>query len=409
MAAGRPKRTPSTTGRKPRILVAHWMIAPDSKRFLDGVEAYARTAGLEWDLEALPLYQVETMRLALETQRPDGVITGYDSAEVNSSLAKTSMPVVFLRHGLPEPPPRPRLTVLRLDFGETGRAAARHFLSRGGYRSFGFVEATRDPEWSRSRGDAFRDAVAATKLPFLRFSAKDGTYQASVASREEFAALAQWLSSLPKPAAVFAATDERARDTLLSCREAGLDVPRAVAILGVNNDDFTCSHIFPNLSSVALDQAALGRAAAEELHRVMLGGPAVRRDCKVAVSGVAARASTAAPSPGGRLVAAALEWIDRHACDGANAAEVARALGVSKSLLDLRFRELGVRTVLGALTERRLREVRQRLAETNNSIEEICSACGYGDSGGLRRLFKRRYGLSMSAFRRSEANARKVR
>ena len=403
MAARCPERPPSTTGRKPRILVAHWMIAPDSKRFLDGVEAYARTAGLEWDLEALPLYQVETMRLALETQRPDGVITGYDSAEVNSSLAKTSMPVVFLRHGSREPPPRPRLTVLRLDFGETGLAAARHFLSRGGYRSFAFVEATRDPEWSRSRGDAFRDAVAATKLPFLRFSAKDGTYQASVASREEFAALAQWLSSLPKPAAVFAATDERARDTLLSCREAGLDVPRAVAILGVNNDDFTCSHIFPNLSSVALDQAALGRAAAEELHRVMLGGPALRKDCKVAVSGVAARASTAAPSPGGRLVAAALEWIDRHACDGANAAEVARALGVSKSLLDLRFRELHEGSVHDALVMRRLREVQRLLRDTKDPIERICGTAGFNDPAGLRRLFRERFEMSMRQWRNAEA------
>ncbi|MBR1837350.1 MAG: hypothetical protein IJ783_08690, partial [Kiritimatiellae bacterium] len=103
--------------------MAHWMISADSKRFLDGVMAYARSVGREWDLEALPLYQKETKRLAVETQRPDGVITGYDSAAVYSSLAKTSMPVVFLRHGSREPPPRPRLTVLRLDFGAAGRAA----------------------------------------------------------------------------------------------------------------------------------------------------------------------------------------------------------------------------------------------------------------------------------------------
>ncbi|MBR1835856.1 MAG: substrate-binding domain-containing protein, partial [Kiritimatiellae bacterium] len=262
-----------------------------------------------------------------------------------------------------------------------------------------FVEATRDPEWSRSRGDAFRDAVAETGLPFLRFSSKDGTYQASVASREEFVALAGWLASLPKPAAVFAATDERARDALLSCREAGLDVPRSLAILGVNNDEFTCSHIFPNLSSVALDQAALGHAAAEELHRLLRGGCGARRDFEVPVSGVAARESTAPPSPGGRLVGAAFEWMERNACGGANAAEVAHALGVSKSLLDLRFRELGAGTVHGALVARRLREVRRRLRETEDTIEEICGAAGFNDTSGLRRLFRARFGLSMRAWR----------
>ena len=377
------------------------MIAADSKRFLDGVESYARDAGLDWDLEVLPLYQADTMRLALETQHPDGVITGFHAPELFASLAKTSMPVVFLRHEETEPAARRRrLSVLRLDFGEVGRAAARHFLERGGVRSFAFVEATRDPEWSRSRGDAFRDAVAGTGLPFFRFSAKEGTYQASVASREEFGALAEWLRALPKPAAVFAASDERARDTLLSCREAGLEVPRSVAILGVNNDEFTCRHVFPNLSSVALDQMSLGRAAAAELHRLLRGARPVRRGRPVPVAGVAARASTAPPSPGGRLVGAAWEWIERHACEGAGAADVARALRASRSLLDLRFRELGGGTVLDALTNRRLREVKRLLRETGDRIESICGEAGFRDASGLRRLFRRRFGCSMREWRK---------
>ena len=50
-----------------------------------------------------------------------------------------------------------------------------------------------------------------------------------------------------------------------------------------------------------------------------------------------------------------------------------------------------------------MREVCRRLRETADSIETICRAVGYGDTGGLRRLFKRRFGLSMSAFRRADA------
>ena len=82
-----------------RILVANWMISPPAQRLLDGIQSFAREHGLSWDLEALPIQQTDTMRLALEAESPDGVITGFDAPDVIASLMATSMPTVFLRHG----------------------------------------------------------------------------------------------------------------------------------------------------------------------------------------------------------------------------------------------------------------------------------------------------------------------
>lgn len=384
-------------GRPRRIFVAAWAAKP----MLDGVEAFARERGLGWEVETLPRYQPNTIALAMEKERLDGAIIGFCADEAMATLHRTSVPAVFLRYDDVVPRRRRRrLAVLHLDFTELGRAAARHFLDVGGYRAFAFVEATHDPRWSRERGDAFRDAVAKRGLPFFRFSAAEGVYQAALANRREISDIAEWLRGIPKPCGVLAATDERARDTLLACREAGLQVPRQAAILGVNNDEFLCRHIFPNLSSIPQDDAGVGRMAAETL-QALFDGRAENRDIRYAVGAlpVAARASTAPPSPGGMLVSRALDWIDANACGGAGVRDVVRALGVSKSLLDLRFRELGAGTVLGALTERRLREVRRRLAETDDPIEKICAASGYGDSGGLRRLFKRRHGMAMREYR----------
>jgi len=387
---------------RPRVLVASWAGSSTAQRLLDGARESARAHDVEWDIEVLPHPQTDTMRLALESGDTDGVITSFSAPAILESLRGSSMPAVFLRFDADDPPlaGRKRLSVLRLDFAAAGRAAARHFLDFGGFRSFAFVEATRDPGWSVSRGDAFGRAVEAAGQPFFRFSAAGGIYQASVAHRSELSELGAWLQSLPRPVAVFAASDERARDTILACREAGLDVPRAVSVLGVNNDEFTCRHVFPNLSSVALDQMSLGRAAAAELHRLLRGARPVRRGRPVPVAGVAARASTAPPSPGGRLVGAAWEWIERHACEGAGAADVARALRASRSLLDLRFRELGGGTVLDALTDRRLREVKRLLRETGDRIESICGEAGFRDASGLRRLFRRRFGCSMREWRK---------
>lgn len=383
-----------------RILVANWMTTPSMQRLLDGVLEYAAGHGLSWEVEALQMEQTDTMRLALETQRPDGVITGFCSESNMALISRTSMPAVFLRYYNYEPDAkRKRLSVFRLDFGEVGRVAARHFLEQGGYRSFGFVEAPRDPLWSRSRGEAFLAEAERRGRPVFRYSTLTGTHQAAFARPSELSSLAEWLKPLPKPTAVFAAHDERARDTILACREAGLEVPLSVAVIGVNNDEFTCRHIYPNLSSVEIDGAALGRAAAEELCRLMDGGRPVRREFQVPVAGLAARASSAPPSPGGPLVQRALDWIEAHACEGAGAADVAKALKVSRSLLDLRFRELRCGTILGAILDRRLREVRRLLKETDDSIESICEAAGFGEPAGLRRLFRSRYGCSMRDWR----------
>lgn len=269
--------------------------------------------------------------------------------------------------------------------------------------AFQYVESIRDPAWSVGRGNAFRDAVATAGLPFHRFSAKDGTYHTAISSRKELTELSEWLAGLPKPVAVFAATDMRARDTLLACREAGLDIPREVAILGVDDNEYICRHVFPNLSSVTMDYEALGRIAAEELWRLMRGGRAKRDSLEMPLIGVSARASTATPSTGGTLVNAALEWIEAHACEGATVSDVAKAVGASRPLLDLRFRELHCGTVLGALNNRRLREVKRLLRETDDGIESICGAAGFNDPSGLRRLFRRLHGCSMREWRNRNA------
>jgi transcriptional regulator GlxA family with amidase domain len=152
-----------------------------------------------------------------------------------------------------------------------------------------------------------------------------------------------------------------------------------------------------------MDYAALGRIAAAELHRLMEGGKPSQCDIEMPVLGVSARASTAPQGIGGPLVNAALEWIEAHACEGAGVSDVAKAVRASRPLLDLRFRELHCGTVLGALQERRLREVRRLLRETDDDIETICGTAGFNDASGLRRLFRQRFGCSMREWRKRNA------
>ena len=98
-------------------------------------------------------------------------------------------------------------------------------------------------------------------------------------------------------------------------------------------------------------------------------------------------------------MARAVAFIDALAAENIKTADVVETLGVSRSLLDQRFREFRNETLANAITERRLKEVARRLRQTNLSIHAISASCGFQNPNHLKNLFKRRYGMSMREWR----------
>ena len=172
-----------------------------------------------------------------------------------------------------------------------------------------------------------------------------------------------------------------------------------MAVLGVDNDELICENAHPRLSSVQPDFEEEGRLAAETLDVLMHGKKLAERTLLVGAKGIVQRESTAELSHAGQLVQKAVAYINRHALDGIVVNDVVRHLKCSRRLADLRFRELQGRTILDAITERRLDEVKHRLARTRDKIDAIASACGYRNPTYLKNLFKKRFGMSMSEWR----------
>ena len=80
-------------------------------------------------------------------------------------------------------------------------------------------------------------------------------------------------------------------------------------------------------------------------------------------------------------------------------------MGVSRSLADLRFREVNGTTILEALTRRRLNEVVRLLFTTDYPIKRISLSCGFSNIKHLKWLFKSRFGMSMRDYRKSNGVA----
>ena len=182
------------------------------------------------------------------------------------------------------------------------------------------------------------------------------------------------VSKLKRPAAVLTANDDRAFELLKVLAAKRIAVPRGVAVLGVDNDELICENTHPRLSSLQPDFEEEGRLAAETLDRLMHGKTFTARTLLVGVRRIVQRESTAELSHTGQLMQKAVANIDRHALEGIVVNDVVRHLKCSRRLADLRFRELQGHTILTAITERRLDEVKRRLASTREKMDAIASA-----------------------------------
>jgi len=197
-----------------------------------------------------------------------------------------------------------------------------------------------------------------------------------------------------------AANDDTAARLLLFAEDIKLKVPKALAVLGSDNDELVCENARPTLSSVPPDFEEEGYRAAVLLDALMRRPETVPPDSVfVPVRPTVVRESTATVSQAGHLVHRAQQFIEKNACRGVGVDDVARHVGVSRRLLYLRFREISGTTPFDAIRARRLEAVRRRLVTTHEPISEIAVSCGFENETHLMHLFKRRYGITMRAFR----------
>ena len=279
---------------------------------------------------------------------------------------------------------------------EHGIAGARHLLAHGRYAVYGFVRSRFDMNWSEMRQSAFAKTVRAAGGTVKCYALPRGAVQ-----ERDVSELRDWLLSLSKPAAVMADCDRRAAQVIAACRDGGLDVPRDVAVLGVDDDKFYALHTRPPLSSVIPGHMEAGYRIAEELDRMIKAKTSSTRPKRVVIhpKGVVSRESTRPISSAAALVRRAKEFAEANALDGIKVMDVVRHLGCSRRIAELRFRQSEKTTIARYISDCKLEEARRRLATTTATVAEIAIGCGIKTPSHLSHLFRRKYGTSIIDFR----------
>ena len=159
------------------------------------------------------------------------------------------------------PPGKP---LVRHDNAAFGAAAARALLDGGeNYAAFGIDWFS----WSRQRTRAFAAALAEKGIKCRRIKL-DAQLESQYMALDDICAA---LKKLKRPVSVFAATDKLAAIVLMAAESFGWHCPGDIRIVGVDDNEITCTASPTTLSSVHPDWAEGARLAAEALAAQMRG------------------------------------------------------------------------------------------------------------------------------------------
>lgn len=232
---------------------------------IGGLEEAARDAGYFVSVATIRTFDTEAMYQALEhfmSQGVDAIVIIAAQVEVTHAVGTFDAPVPIVMITSAQEPLGSTIRTVTVDQAQGARLATRHLLEAG-HRDI--VHLAGPLDWfdaiDRVAGWRAECAAAGVRPPDLI----EGDWTADRGYQ-----VGRELARAGAPSAVFAANDQLALGLLRAFWEAGLRVPRDVAVVGF--DDIAGSAFFiPPLTTVRQDFTELGRLAVRVLTDALAG------------------------------------------------------------------------------------------------------------------------------------------
>lgn len=363
-----------------------------------GIADYAHNHG-EWNF----LIQERDLRDGipewLESWNGDGILCRLSDPKLADLFAKADCPVIDIygqiRH--------PDIPFLDTDASAVAEMAARFFVNCA-FNSFAFCGFP-GLWFSDNRSEAFAKAIN-------RFGSSARIYEppkswelSSVARRESLhpsgsPELEEWVQSLPPRTAILACNDVRAQQLIKVASRIGRRIPEDLAVMGVDDDEVICELCTPRLTSVRPNLHALGYTAAHWLDRLMRGQKADFHQLLVPPIQITERSSTDTIASDDKVLVKALRFIRDHAQERIDASMVTEHVGLTRSTVEVRFRNNLGHTIKAEITRVRLSRAKVLLRETRMSLATIAEKCGFATASHFLRVFKNEEGLTPGDYRK---------
>lgn len=378
-------------GRKRNVALLIETSNAYARGLLQGIIGYIQDQP-RWTVDFPEISRGELPSRFLSGWTGDGMIARIETPSIARAVTAQQCPVVDVsaaRHV-------PSVPWVETNDEAIARLAVDHFLERG-FRSVAFA-GDRRFNWSRWRCEHFQQYATAAGCSCQLFDMPRTSLKTTGDTARQ--QLAGWIRSLPKPVGILACYDHQARHVLTACREAQLQVPDEVAVLGVDNDEFLCNLTSPALSSVIPDTFRTGFEAARLLDRMMSGRKVKPQAHLIAPLGIETRQSTDVLAVDDPEVAAAVRFIREHYQEAIQVRDILDHVALSRRILESRFRRSLGRTPHEEIQRLRIARVQELLRQTDLSVALIARRTGFQHAEYMTVAFRRATGTAPTEYRR---------
>jgi LacI family transcriptional regulator len=284
-----------------------------------------------------------------------------------------------------------------VDDDAVGVEAARHLLDRG-LTTFG-VYGLGGHAFAVARADGFRRTIEAAGHRVTPWDDRTGRLMPTDPI-DWYDNCAAWLARMPRGATgIFCGCDGwgvRLSEVLM---ELGLRAPDDYALVGADNDEFTCERIIPPLSSVVTPWGRLGSEAARLAAGLIDGKPPPRQPVVIAPTHVFTRQSSDTIAVHDPEVAAAMRYIRASVGKRIDVPDVLDRVATNRRTLERRFRALIGRSIMQEVRRVRIEQSKRLLSATDLSIDEVAHLSGFSSPKKLADAFRRATGATPSGYR----------
>lgn len=289
----------------------------------------------------------------------------------------------------------PLLSCVHVDQISIGLLAVRYFL-RKGFRNLGHIGVEGD-SCSQKQCHAF-----------LKTAKASGAFGASLVLPDMGASVEQidtmiinWIRQQPRPFGLLAANDEVAFQVCQACHSAHIQIPGDVAVLGVDIHRHAAALCRPELSNIELPAESVGFEGSRLLSKLMTGTAIPGQSLKLPPTRVRENASTDVYACADPVVAKVVAHIRALAHRPCRVDELARLAGVSRRVLEKRFKQALGQTVFEVVRHHQLSLARKLLEDSDLPLDEVVEHTAFASVSHLTAAMHKENGISPGAYRKS--------
>jgi LacI family transcriptional regulator len=283
-----------------------------------------------------------------------------------------------------------RAPVVCSDNLAVGRMAAQYLSNKGltrlayvSYNEGNFTEA------------GFREAAEAQNSPVQSYYLGNEKPELDSIARRR---LLDWFEALPPTTGVLFRDDYLAYKVMDWLPPEW--IPERLGLLGIGNDPLVCEITRPTLSSIEREGQAIGRKAAELLHRMMEGETVERRLHLMPPGHVVERQTTGLDFTADPLVTRALRLMVSRLEDPQTLPELCRSVGASRRTLERRFSDVLGMTVWEQHRHLQIRRAKDLLRNSDKPLNLVSDRCGFTNPQQFSKVFHKAVGVTPRDYRR---------